>query len=317
MRVLVTGANGFVGRHFCWELASGGHAVRAAVRRPISLPAADDVVVVRDIGPESDWVAALANVDAVVHLAARVHVMSDTVANPLAAFRQVNVEGTRRLATACTAQGVRRLVYVSSIKVNGEGTRGERRFREADPPAPQDPYAVSKWEAERVLHDLAMRTELETVIVRPPLVYGPGVKGNLLRLLGWLDRGIPLPLRSVHNARSMVSVRNLASLLRACLEHSAAAGETFLAADGDDLSTPRLIRTLAEGLGRRPWLLPCPPPLLRRGARLVGRESVVSRLCDSLRIDTGRARRLLGWSAVERVDEGLYATARAYRKRSV
>ncbi len=310
--VLVTGASGFVGRHLCRSLLEDGHEVRAAVRDPASAPPGVAVVAVGEIGAGTDWAAAVDGVETVVHLAARVHVTSDAAADPLAEFRRVNVAGTEVLARAAAAAGVRRLVLLSSIKVNGEATT-TTPFREDDPPAPQDPYGVSKLEAERRLRAVAGETGLEATIVRPPLVYGPGVKANFLRLLRLVDRGLPLPLAAIDNRRSLVGVRNLCDLIGRCAVDPRAAGEVFLAGDGADVSTPDLIRRIAAALGRPARLFAVPPALLVGLGRLTGRGAAVERLRGSLQVDIAKARRVLDWTPPVTLDDELAATAAAYR----
>ncbi|MDB5866693.1 MAG: NAD-dependent dehydratase [Betaproteobacteria bacterium] len=309
-KILVTGANGFVGRALCAELARRGHEVVAAVRdarHAAGLPGR--TVEVGTLRPDTDWSAALEGVDVVVHLAARVHVMKENASDPLAAFRALNVAATQRLADAAAAARVKRFVYVSSIKVNGESTH-ELPFTEADRADPQDPYGLSKWEAEQALWMIARAGSLELTIVRPPLVYGPGVGGNFLRLMHWVQRGIPLPLGSIKNRRSMIYNDNLASALVACATHPAAAGHTFLVSDGMELSTPDLIRRLGEGMGVPARLLPVPAGLLTMGATLARKAAEVDRLTGSLVIDGSGIRTVLGWSPPFSVDEGLKATAR-------
>lgn len=318
-RVLLTGANGFVGRATSARLVRAGYDVRHAVRRSSTATGARVVggaiagarVVVGDIDGATDWREALDGVGAVVHLAARVHVMRDTAADPLRAFRAVNTDGTRRLAEQAAAAGVRRLVYVSSIKVNGEGTPTQP-YREDDPPAPHGDYAQSKLEAEDALRAIASSTRLETVIVRPPLVYGPGVGANFLSMMRWVHRGVPLPLGAIDNRRSLVFVDNLADLLCACVEHAHAARETFLVSDGEDLSTPDLLRRIATALGVRSRLLPVPVAWLDRAARAVGKRAIFDRLCGSLQVDIGKAKRLLDWAPPCSVDDALATTAKAY-----
>lgn len=310
VRVLVTGATGFVGAALVPALRARGHVVRAALRREPAACDADERVVVGDLAPGTDWRAAVDGVDAVVHLAARVHVMHDAAADPLAEFRRVNVEGTVALARAAAAAGVRRFVFVSSIKVNGEGTAPGTAYSERDPPAPRDPYGRSKAEAETALRAVSAETGIEVVIVRPPLVYGPGVRANFLRLLAWAERGVPLPFGAVDNRRSLVYVGNLADALVACVEHPAAAGCVFLVSDGEDLSTGDLVRRIARALGRQPRLLPVPAGLLGGLARLAGRGAEADRLLGSLRVDPSALRERLGWSPPHRVDDALAATAR-------
>jgi nucleoside-diphosphate-sugar epimerase len=311
MRVLVTGASGFVGSAVLPALRAKGHMVRAAVRREADCDA-DEQVRVGDLSPDTDWRDAVRGIDAVVHLAARVHVMRDTSADPLAEFRRSNVEGTLALARAAAGAGVKRMVFLSSIKVNGEATTA-RPFTERDPPAPKDPYGVSKAEAEAGLARIATETGLELVVLRPPLVYGPGVRANFLRLVRLADRGVPLPFGAVDNRRSMVFVGNLADAIVRCVEHPAAAGRTFLVSDGEDLSTSNLIARLAKALGKRASLMPVPPGLMRAAARILGKSAEADRLLGSLRIDSSTLRTSLAWQPPFTVDQGLVATAAWYR----
>lgn len=307
-RVLVTGATGFVGAALVPALQARGWRVRAAVRSP-GRTAADEEAVVGSLGEPFDWAPALHGVGRVVHLAARVHVMQDSASDPLAEFRRTNVAGTLALARAAADAGVRRFVFVSSIKVNGEGTRDGSPFGADDPPAPVDPYGVSKREAEDALFQIGHGTGMEVVVVRPPLVYGPGVKANFEAMMRWLMRGVPLPLGAIRNRRTLVALDNLVDLLATCLEHPAAAGEIFLAGDGEDLSTTDLLRRLAVALGVRARLIPVPATLLEAAAALLGKRAVAQRLCGNLQVDIGKARRLLGWTPPVPVDEGLRRTA--------
>lgn len=310
--ILVTGANGFVGSALCAALTARGTRLRRAVRsRPADAAPDDETVAVGSLGPSTDWSAALAGIQVVVHLAARVHVMQDTAQDPLAEFRLVNTEATRRLAEAAQAAGVRRLIYVSSIKVNGEATT--RPFTELDTPDLSEPYAISKWEAEQLLLQRHQPGSFEVTIVRPPLVYGPGVGANFLQLIKLVDLGIPLPFGATGNLRSMVALANLCDLLITCIDHPAASGEVFLVSDGTDLSTTELVRRLAHHLQRRPLLLPVPRPAVELPARLLGKEALVLRLWGSLQVDTRKARTLLGWSPVLGVDEALERVVRWYR----
>jgi nucleoside-diphosphate-sugar epimerase len=271
-----------------------------------------DVVTVGEVGVQTDWSAALAGVDCVIHCAARAHAMHEVEADALAAYRAVNVVGTQRLAQQAAALGVRRLVFLSSIKVNGEQTALGAPFLFSDTPAPEDPYGVSKWEAEQALWAVSAQTGLEVVVVRPPLVYGPGVKGNLLRLLRWVARGVPLPLGAVHNQRSLVGLSNLVDLLLRCAEHPAAPGQTFLASDGQDLSTPQLIRLMAEGMNRPARLLPVPVALLQAGGSLLGKRREIDRLVGSLQVDSAYTQTQLGWTPPVSVEDGAREMARWY-----
>ena len=258
------------------------------------------------------WPEALKGCQAVVHLAARAHAMKDRAADAMSEYMKINVDATQALARVAAAAGVRRFVFMSSIKVNGEAT-ALSPFTEGDPPSPQDPYGVSKLRAEQVLRDIAAETGMEIVIVRPPLVYGPNVGGNLRRILGLIEMGIPLPLASVPNRRSLVSVWNLCDLIRVCLDDPHAAHQTFLVSDGEELSTPDLVRQLAQGLGVVPRLFSCPPGLLRLAGWLTGQAAAVERLTGSLQIDSRKVRDLLGWQPSVPVAEGLRRTAEWYR----
>jgi len=310
----VSGANGFVGLKLCQKLLEEGWYVRGAVRSSaaaVKLPKGTEVIKVDAIGPHTGWAGKLDGIDTVIHLAARVHVMKETTDDPISEFRYVNTAGTEHLAWAAAKAGVRRLAYVSSIKVNGERTMGAP-FTEDDEPAPEDPYAQSKWEAEQALQRISAETGLQTVVVRSPLVYGPGVKGNFLRLMQWVEKGIPLPLSVVRNRRSLIALDNLVDVLVECIESPQAAGQTFLVADGEDLSTSELIRSIGKALGRRVRLFPFPSLLLRLGVKLLGMEDVTSRLLDSLVVDTSKVKKLLNWDPPVSVWDGLQQTARWY-----
>lgn len=336
-RVLVTGANGFVGKVLCRALLINGHKVRAALRssnaimglkhhvRGLSENANSTIekpewIKVGNIDSETDWSRALTDVKAVVHLAARTHVIKERALDSLAAFRKVNVAGTEQLARSAAASGVRRLIYMSSIKVNGEGTGlspdgRDLGFSENDMPNPQDAYAQSKWEAEQVLHQVAGETGLEVVIIRPPLVYGPGVGANFFRLIRIVQRGIPIPLGSVKNARSLVYVGNLANAIVTCVCHPKASGKTFLVSDGEDVSTPELIRRIASALGRPARLVPFPVPLMQLGGRLTRKKAEVDRLLGSLAIDSSKIRRELDWKPPYSMSQGLSKTALWFKSR--
>ena len=311
-RILITGANGFVGRPLCAELAQRGYQVRAAMRSLGRLSATGERVAVGAIDGETDWSAALSGVDVVIHLAARVHVMQDRSADPLAEFLKVNLYGTSNLAQQAARAGVKRFVYVSSVKVNGEQTTVNRPFVESDAPDPQDPYGISKWRAEQDLQRIAKETGLEVVIVRPPLVYGPGVKGNFVRLLAAIDRGIPLPLAGANNLRSLVYAGNLVDALIACATHPNAAGQTYLVSDGDDVSTAMLVDMIARSLGRSSRAFHFPPGLLRAAATLLGRAEQMDRLFGTLRLNDEKMCKELSWTAPFTLEQGLQATSDWY-----
>jgi UDP-glucose 4-epimerase len=307
MKALVTGANGFVG-HAVWQrlnAMSGVQAVGSVRRAAAFTDTGASVVAVGDLSAQTDWSEALAGVEAVVHAAARVHVMADTAVNPLTEFRRVNVQGTLNLARQAAAVGVRRFVFVSSIKVNGEATQLGSPFTADDEPAPLDPYGVSKMEAEQGLRQIAVETGMEVVIIRPPLVYGPGVKANFAALMRAVQRGWPLPLGAVHNQRSLVALDNLVDFIVTCITHPQAANQTFLVSDGQDLSTTELVRGMAQAAGVPARLLPVPVWALQAGASLLGKGDAVQRLCANLQVDISKARSLLGWVPPVSVEEGL------------
>ena len=310
-RILVTGASGFVGRALVHELLQRGFAVTAAVRRPVTLPAAVRIVEVTDLAASQNWDAALDDVHAVVQCAARVHVMRDRAHDPIAAFRGANVYGSLALARASANRGVQRFVFLSSIKAVGEWTEPGHPFRATDEPAPVDPYGISKLEAERALATLAAVTGLELVVLRPPLVYGPGVRANFLAMATLLARGVPLPLGGMTtNRRSFVALDNLLDLIVRCLLHPAAPGGTFHVSDGEDLSTTELLRRTAAAMGRPARLLPIPAKWLARGAQLVGRPDLWQRLGGTLQVDIQYTIERLGWHAPIGVDEGLRRAVR-------
>lgn len=331
--ILVSGANGFVGKALCRNLLARGHSVRGAVRSMESVMETLEVglkyAVVGDIGAETDWSDALLGIDCVIHCAARAHVMNEPESDAIEAFRAVNAAGTRRLAEQAANAGVRRFVYLSSIKVNGEHTnpgsssRAKGRatsdrvitvFREDDVPNPQDAYAISKWEAEQRLATLARETDMEVTIIRPPLVYGPGVKGNFAALLRWIEKGIPLPLGAVrNNRRSLVGLDNLVDSIVTCIDHPAAANQVFLVSDGEDLSTSELLRRTSLAVGKPARLIPIPQGFLEFGLKMLGKQDMARRLCGSLQVDIGKARDLLGWTPMVSVDDGLRRVAGWYR----
>ena len=309
---MVTGAGGFVGQLLCSELHNRGILVRAAMRSSRTSPHAE-VVTIGEIDSRTDWSQVLGGITTVIHLAARVHIMHDDAISPLEEFRKVNVAGTEQLARSAAASGVKRLVYVSSIKVNGEATCGEKKFTETDVPSPEDPYGISKMEAEKTLHCIAQETGFEVVIVRPPLVYGAGVKGNFAQMLKMLAKGIPLPLASVQNLRSLVYVENLVDVLILCATHPAATGQTYLVSDGEDISTPDLLQQLGAAMEHPARLFSCPSGLLKLGGRLTGKSDQVERLLGSLQVDSDKIRRELNWMPPYSLQQGLQATAEWYR----
>jgi len=306
--VLITGANGFVGRHLQQTLADLGIAYRAAVRRQTS-PVDPREFVVSDVGPGTDWNAALEGVNAVVHLAARAHIVKETARDPLVEFMRVNAEGTLRLAHAAVAAGVRRIIYLSSIGVLGNES-GDSPFTNASPPNPHNAYAESKLAGEVAVRTVS--SQIEVVVVRVPLVYGTGVRANFYRLLRSVDEGLPLPLGAIHNRRSLVSVWNLCDLLSTTLRHPAAPGRNWLVSDGEDLSTPELIRRLARHMQRKARLLPVPISVLNALGRLTGRQGQITQLCGSLALDITETQNELGWRPPVPVDEGLRRTVSWY-----
>lgn len=314
--LLITGATGFVGSALMRRLQHEGKApLRALVRRvPDGQHPGIDYCLIDDLCAIPSEQAVFAGIDTVIHLASRVHVMNETSQDPLAAFRKVNVEGTLNLARAAARAGVKRFVFVSSVKVNGETTDGRGPFTADEQPAAQDPYGISKHEAEAALRQLAGDASLEVVIVRPPLVYGPGVKANFRSMLGWLGKGVPLPFGAIHNARSLVALDNLVDLLVTCADHPAAANQTFLVSDGQDLSTTQLLTGLGVALGKPARLLPVPAAWLRGAAILLGKGALAQRLCGSLQVDIGKTRELLGWAPPVSVEQAFKATAEHFLK---
>lgn len=307
---LVTGGSGFVARHVIPAMMAQGWTVRAVVRRASdAVPAGAEAVAVGDI-VDADWDSHLRGVSAIVHLAARAHRMGESGPDVESLYRRDNVEATAVLSRAAARAKILRFVFVSSVKAMGESTPIDAPWNEQSPCVPVDAYGRTKLAAERELLEHSVRSGLPVVILRPPLLYGPQVKGNMQRLLSWVDRGLPLPLASVRNSRSLLYTGNLADAICRCLEHPGAVGQTFLVSDGEDLSTPELIRCLARARGRRARLLPMPPKILLLCARLVGRSPEAERLVGSLRIDGSRIRSLLGWTPPFTVDEGLLETAR-------
>ena len=314
MTTLVTGAQGFVGSAVCSRLHADYGVVKRAVRTLKSPSICAGEVAVGSLSSTTDWARALSGTTQVVHLAARVHVMTERCVDPLTEFRRVNVAGTVNLAGQAAANGVKRFVFVSSVKVRGELTLHGQSFSADDACAPEDPYGISKHEAEQALRQIAAETGMEVVIIRPPLVYGPGVKANFAAMVRWLARGVPLPLGAVtHNRRSLVALDNLVDLITLCLTHPAAANQTFMVSDGEDLSTADMLRRMGNALGRPARLLPVPVGVLKLGAQLVGKPDVFQRLCGSLQVDIAKTRELLGWQPPVSVDEGFRRVAQGFR----
>jgi nucleoside-diphosphate-sugar epimerase len=312
--MLVTGASGFVGRAVCSRALSLGFRVKGSHRSPSSaelVPALVEKFQIPSIDRESDWSRALAGVTIVVHLAGRVHVIGDTDEDALATFREVNTLGTERLARMAVAAGVRRFVYVSTIKVNGEQTL-TAAFTESDTPRPADAYAVSKLESEQNLRRIEAETGLEVVILRPPLVYGEGVGANFCRLIRLVEKGIPLPLMSVANRRSLIYVKNLADAVVTTATHPIAASQTYLVSDGEDISTADLIRYIANAMELPVRMFPCPLSLLRIAGKLVGKAEQVHRLLSSLALDSTKIRRETGWRPPHTMAAGLKETVEDY-----
>nr|WP_315482499.1 SDR family oxidoreductase [uncultured Undibacterium sp.] len=307
-KILITGATGFVGSHLLQMALAQNRQVICPVRAQNS--AADAWVShISGIDSKTDWQTHLTNVNTVIHCAARVHVMNDTAADPLLAFREVNLYGSLRLAEQAAAAGVSQFIYLSSIKVNGEVTPDGNAFTEDDTPQASDPYGISKQEAETALLELGRRTGMAITIIRPPLVYGKGVAANFLSLLIWVKKQFPLPLASIHNQRSFVFVKNLCDFILHCVQNPQAFNQIFLISDGKDLSTTELLQEAAKALEVPSHLLPCPVSVIRFGARLLGKSNIADRLCQSLRVDSSKAREQMRWMPPYTVQQGLRESA--------
>lgn len=315
MKCLITGGSGFVGRALSAHVLERGLDLRISFRRPTLIDRMMDaeIVSVGSLSSKTDWSSALLGLDYIVHLAARVHVINDKCVDPLAEFRRINVDGTANLARQAAAAGVRRFVFLSSIKVNGELTKDGHPFTTDDVPAPQDSYGISKHEAEQVLRQIAIETGMEVVIIRSPLVYGEHVKGNFESMIRWLGCGMPLPLAAVtQNRRSFVALENLIDLIMICLRHPKAANHTFFVSDGEDLSTADLLKRLGDALGQPARLYYVPLSLLNLGASLVNKVGIYQRLCGSLQLDISKTREILDWVPPLSVDEGLQRVAKGF-----
>jgi UDP-glucose 4-epimerase len=314
--ILITGATGFIGQAVLKSLQTSSNFDKIAVSvRNTNRHWPNGIIpfVTGDLTAQTDWSSALKDITVVLHIAARVHVMAEKSSKPIDEYRKTNVEGTLNFARQAAAAGVRRFVFISSIKVNGESTSVGRSFSAGDPPAPLDPYGVSKMEAEQGLREIAAKTGMEVVIIRPPLVYGPGVKANFQAMMRWLSKGVPLPFGAINNQRSLVALDNLVDLIVTCIDHPAAANQTFLVSDGEDLSTTQLLRRMGQAMGKPARLIPVPPALLKAGAALVGKPELAQRLCGSLQVDISKTRELLGWNPPISVDEGLRRAAEGFR----
>ncbi|MES2208457.1 MAG: SDR family oxidoreductase [Pseudomonadota bacterium] len=312
-RILVTGATGFVGSTLVERLTQQPEfTVKAVARKREALPKTVEGIQITDLNAETNWQKALVDVDVIIHTAARVHMLNDQCADPLAEFRRVNVEGTLHLARQAAIAGVKRFIFLSSVKVNGEETTSGKKFSEADMPSPQDAYGLSKYEAEQGLLALAAQTGLEVVIIRPPLVYGPGVKANFESMMRWVKKGVPLPFGAIYNKRSLVGITNLIEFIIRCIHHPNAVNQIFLISDDCDVSTSELLRGCAKVLGVPSRLISMPQSLLKGVACIVGKHAVIQRLCGSLQIDISKAKRELDWSPVYSVEEGLRATAKQF-----
>jgi len=309
--VLVTGAGGFVGEAVLFKLLLDKQFRAIAAARSSTLLGGLCPVRLLDL-TRDQALPVLGDVQVVIHAAARVHVMNETADDALTEFRKVNVQGTLQLAQRAADAGVKRFIYLSSIKVNGEVTAPGKPFRADDPPAPIDPYGVSKFEAEEGLKNLGRATGMEIVIIRPPLVYGPGVRANFLSMMTWLDKGVPLPLGAIRNQRSLVSIGNLVSLIVRCIDHPGAANQTFLVSDGEDLSTTQLLARLSKAMSKKARLLPLPEWLLTSVAALLGKRAVAQRICGSLQVDITKNRELLGWTPPVNMDNAMRQTAGHY-----
>ncbi|PID45478.1 MAG: nucleoside-diphosphate sugar epimerase [Proteobacteria bacterium] len=316
--ILITGATGFIGFSLTQNLYRQDHTLTAAVRYiSDNLPPNIRQAPIGGLLPDTDWTPVLGEVSTIIHLAARVHVMNDTAIDSLTEFRRINTAATLNLAQQAAAAGVRRLIYLSSIKVNGEISVSGQPFTAEEVPssgAIPDPYGQSKQEAEQGLRLIAQQAGLEVVIIRPPLVYGVGVKGNFQSMMNWLHKGIPLPLGNIHNQRSLVALPNLIDLITTCIDHPAAANQTFLVSDGEDLSTTELLQCLSYALGKPARLLPIPQSWLEATLTLVGKQAIAQRLCGNLQVDMSHTCETLGWKPPVSVDEALQQTAQAWLK---
>ena len=308
MNILLTGATGFLGSRLATDLQSQSGVTMTLAVRSLTEISAVNTIKVEGLSADTDWSAALVNQDVVIHAAARAHIMKDEMLDPLTEYRKINVDGTLTLAQQASLSGVKRFIFISSIKVNGEGAHLGRPYTPEDSPAPEDSYGISKFEAEVGLLKLAAESEMEVVIIRPPLVYGPGVKANFASMISWVKKGIPLPFGSVDNKRSLIALDNLIDFILLCTDRARspkAANQVFLVSDGEDVSTTRLLRKVARAYGAKARLLPVPVSLMRLAAKLLRKSDMADRLFGDLQVDSSKALDLLGWSPVVTIDEQL------------
>lgn len=315
-KILLTGGTGFVGRPLLEALVTAGYPVVNVTRQSaaIALPGVQSCVI-PTLSGDNNWSASLKGVEVIIHSAGRAHIMNETHSNPLQAFREVNVDATLNLARQAAQAGVKRFIFVSSVKVNGEETERNRAFKPSDVPAPLDDYGVSKLEAEQALMALAKQTAMNVVIIRPVLVYGPGVKANFEKMLATVDKGLPLPFRTINNRRSLVFIDNLIDLIRVCIHHPEAANRVFLVSDGEDLSIGQILEKLAVAMNKKSRIFSFPQPLLGLVASMVGKKAFFQRLCGSLQVDIADTRALLGWTPPVSIDEAFAITARSYQEK--
>lgn len=309
MKLLITGSSGFLGSRVYEVAKTQGLEQRCVVRKPTL---DDSAVIVAEINSQTDWSGALEGIDCVVHCAAHVHQMNDSASDLLEAYREVNTRGTLNLARQAAQAGVKRFIFISSIKVNGEFSPSGHPFQPDLVYVPDDPYGLSKYEAEVQLRELAEETGLEVVIIRPPLVYGPAVKANFLSMMHWVAKGIPLPLGAIHNSRSFVYVDNLVDLILTCCKHPKAAGETLLVSDGKDVSTTQLLKAVALSMNKRAHLLPIPMSIIDFASKLIGKPQISQRLCGNLQVDISHTRKILEWEPPVTFEQGIKRTAQAY-----
>lgn len=312
LNIFITGGSGFVGMEVLRKLPAHKYRPIVVSRGNHKFKGRFEEILVDGINADTDWSDSLRGCDVVIHLAARVHIMNDASSDPLAEFRKVNTYGTLHLARIAAECGVKRFLYLSSIKVNGENTEPGKSFSPSDSFIPDDPYGLSKYEAEQGLLNLSKVTGMEVVIIRPSLVYGPGVKANFLSMMQWIQTGIPLPLGAIQNQRSLVALDTLVDLITICLEHPAAANQIFMVSDGEDLSTTELLQRMGKALDKPTRLLPVPQNMLIAILKLLGKEAIARRLCNSLQVDITKTRELLGWEPIINVDDELSKTAQFF-----